>query len=69
MDKIWYVTYDFTYMCNLKSNKNLWLSKGKEREEGETNKEYGIKRYKLVCVKYISNKDISYSTGIISIIL
>ena len=24
---------------------------------------YGIKKYKLLCIKYINNKDILYSTG------
>ena len=34
-----------------------------ERGEGRGKMGYGIKRYKLLCIKWISNKDILYSTG------
>ena len=30
---------------------------------GEAKYGYGIKRHKLLCIKYISNMDILYSTG------
>ena len=41
---------------------NLWLPK-RRRKQGGTNQGYGINRYKLLCIKYISNKDTLYGTG------
>ena len=38
---------------------NLWLPKGK----GGINQELGIKIYTLLYIKYITNKDLLYSTG------
>ena len=34
-----------------------------EREGGRGKIECGVKRYKQLCIKYISNKDTFYSTG------
>ena len=41
---------------------NLWLLKGRGKGRG-TNLGYGINRYKLLCIKQISNKDMLYGTG------
>ena len=41
---------------------NLQLPKGKG-EGGGTNQEYRINRYKPLCIKLITSKDILYSTG------
>ena len=35
---------------------------GYQRGEGRTNEEFGISRYKLLHIKYITNKDLLYST-------
>ena len=40
---------------------NLWLPKGKR--EGGINQEFGINIYTPLYVKYITNKDLLYSTG------
>ena len=72
------ILYDTTYMWNLKHNINDYICKTetdsqiqkinqqlpKGRGKGGGAKQgYGIKRYKLLCIKQISNKDILYSTG------
>ena len=47
---------------------NEWLLAGREKRGG-ARQGYEIKRYKLLCIKYISNKDGLYSTGNTAIIL
>lgn len=34
-----------------------------EKKEGGTNEGYGINKYKLLCIKGISNEDLLYSSG------
>ena len=41
---------------------NLWLPKEKG-SRGGINQEFGISRYKLLCIKQINNKVLLYSTG------
>lgn len=48
------------------SVKNKFMATKGEREKGRTKYENGINRYKLLHIKYISNKDLLYSTGIYS---
>ena len=43
--------------------KNKLMVRKKERGEGGIHQEYGINRYKLLYIKYISNKNFLYSTG------
>ena len=40
---------------------NLWLPKGKSKDG--INQEFGINKYTLLYIKYITNKDVLYSTG------
>ena len=70
--------YDIAYMENIKNDTNeyickteadsqmqkinYWLPK-RRGKRGGANQGYGSKRYKLLCIKQISNKDTLYSTG------
>ena len=71
-------SYGITYIWNLKydtneliykseidsqtQKTNLWVPKGKVWGWG-INREFGIKRYTLLYIKWIINKDLLYSTG------
>ena len=41
----------------------LTVTRGKNEERGQIDWEFGIDRYTLVYLKWITNKDLLYSTG------
>ena len=51
------------YMKQIDSDIESKLMVTKVKREGETNKQHWIKRYKLLYIKKISNKDLLYNTG------
>ena len=51
------------YITKKKQTHRYREETSREREAGRGKMGYGMKRYKLLCIKQISNKDILYSIG------
>ena len=59
---MWNLKYEIIYETETQADIENKLVVTKGEKEEEENSEFGINKYKLVCIRLISNRDILYST-------